>query len=401
MGGARRKIAVSLFRRRPPLAPLSSLYIHVPFCARRCVYCDFYLTTTRHDTAAFARAVADEMALAATDVVGPIETIYFGGGTPTRLPLRDLATILEAAHATFATSQVEEVTVEANPEDLLGEATPGALRALGVTRLSVGVQSFFDDDLRFMDRVHDGAAAARAVEATAAAFDTFSVDLIFGVPGQPFEHWGANLERALRLGAPHISAYSLTVEPKTVLGKRVGAGLVIPEDDDVLGERFLFTHRYLEERGLTHYEVSSFARPGHHSRHNTRYWTHADVIGLGPGAHSFRRETRSRAWRWANATPLPRWQALVGMRERPLESRERLDADALADEAVLLGLRRLDVGLDVDALADDYGVDLLAEQAPALAALEGAGLLTVTGRRVVLTPEGAAVADAVALKLVG
>lgn len=380
---------------------MSSLYVHVPFCTQRCVYCDFYFTTTSRDTGAFARAVVAEMEMAADDVRGPLATIYLGGGTPSLLPPRDLATILDAAHRLFDTSALEEVTLEANPEDLADRATPGALRAMGVTRLSLGVQSFFDADLRFMNRAHDAAAAERAVEATAAAFDTFSVDLIFGVPEQPFEHWGANLERALRLGAPHVSAYSLTVEPRTVLGKRVGAGLVVPEGDDTLRERFLFTHAYLEERGLVHYEVSSFARPGHHSRHNTRYWTHGDVIGLGPGAHSFRRETRSRAWRWANATPLARWQALVTARERPLEHREALGADALADEAVLLGLRRLDVGLDLDALADDYGVDLLAERPAELAALTGAGLLTVTGRRVALTPEGAAVADAVALKLIG
>lgn len=378
---------------------MSSLYVHVPFCTQRCIYCDFYFTTTSRDTGAFARAVVAEMEMAADDVRGPLATLYFGGGTPSLLPPRDLATILDAAHRLFDTSALEEVTLEANPEDL-ERATPGALRALGVTRLSLGVQSFFDDDLRWMNRAHDAAQAERAVEATAAAFDTFSVDLIFGVPDQPFEHWGANLERAVRLGAPHLSAYSLTVEPRTVLGKRVGAGLVIPEDDDALRDRFLFTHEFLEERGLAYYEVSSFARAGHTSRHNTRYWTHGDVIGLGPGAHSFRRETRSRAWRWANATPLARWHALVAARERPLESREALGADALADEAVLLGLRRLDVGLDLDALADDYGVDLLAEKPAELAALTGAGLLTVTGRRVALTPEGAAVADAVALRLI-
>ncbi len=377
---------------------MSGLYVHVPFCTQRCVYCDFYFTTTSRDTGAFARAVVAEMEMAADDVRGPLATLYLGGGTPSLLPLHDLATILDAAHRLFDTSALEEVTLEANPEDL-DRATPGALRDMGVTRLSLGVQSFFDEDLRWMNRAHDAAQAERAVEATAAAFDTFSVDLIFGLPGQPFEHWGANLERALRLGAPHLSAYSLTVEPRTVLGKRVGAGLVVPEGDDALRERFLFTHDYLESSGLTHYEVSSFARPGHHSRHNTRYWTHADVIGLGPGAHSFRRETRSRAWRWANATPLARWHALVAARERPLESREALGADALADEAVLLGLRRLDVGLDLDRLADDYGVDLLAEKPAALAALAGAGLVTVTGRRVALTPEGAAVADAVALRL--
>ena len=382
---------------------MAGLYVHVPFCSQRCVYCDFYFTTTSRDVDAYVRAFVAE-----TEAVGrdygrrePLRTLYLGGGTPSLLPLDALARMLGAVHTYFDTSALEEVTLEANPEDLTDASAPGALRALGITRLSLGVQSFFDADLRFMHRAHDAAQAERGVAAAAEAFDTFSVDLIFGVPGQPFEHWGANLEKALRLGASHVSAYSLTVEARTPLAKQVGAGLVVPEGDEAMRERFLFTHDYLEESGLAHYEVSSFARPGHESRHNTGYWTHANMVGLGPSAHSFWRETRSAAWRWANVAHLGRWQGLLASGEPPLADRERLGADALADEAVLLGLRRLRDGLDLDRLEADYGVDLLAEKADVLAALEGAGLLTFGARRVRLTPEGAMVADAVALRLVG
>lgn len=384
-------------------APLAGLYVHVPFCSQRCVYCDFYFTTTNRDVGAYVQAFGTEAEAAGREWGRrePLRTLYLGGGTPSLLPLDALARMLEAVHAHFDTSALEEVTLEANPEDLADATTPGALRALGVTRLSLGVQSFFDDDLRFMNRAHSALDAERGVAAVAGAFDTFSVDLIFGVPGQPFEHWGANLEKALRLGAPHVSAYSLTVEERTPLAKQVGAGLVIPEGDEALRERFLFTHAYLEDRGLAHYEVSSFARPGHESRHNEGYWTHANTVGLGPSAHSFWRETRSRAWRWANVPHLGRWQALLASGEAPLAEREVLGADALADEAVMLGLRRLRDGLDLDRLEADYGVDLLGEKAAVLAALEGAGLLTVSPARVRLTPEGAAVADAVALRLVG
>ena len=381
---------------------MAGLYVHVPFCSQRCVYCDFYFTTTSRETGAYALAAAKEIEAYGREYGPrePLATLYFGGGTPSLLPLADLAVILDAVHSHFDTSALEEVTLEANPEDLTASGL-GALRDLGVTRLSLGVQSFFDEDLAFMNRAHDAAQAERGVALVAEAFDSFSVDLIFGVPDQPFEHWGANLEKALRLGAPHVSAYSLTVEAKTPLAKQVQLGTVIPEGDETLRQRFLFTHDYLEERGLTHYEVSSFARPGHESRHNSLYWAHENVLAVGPSAHAFWRETRSRAWRWANVAHLGRWRGLLEAGHLPVDAREQLDADTLADEAVLLGLRRLDLGLDLDTLERDYGVDLLVDKADVLAAFEGADLLTVRDGRVRLTPEGAAVADAVALRLVG
>jgi oxygen-independent coproporphyrinogen III oxidase len=381
---------------------LASIYVHIPFCQRRCIYCDFYFVTTQRDTGTFVRALETEIEAYGREFGSkePVETLYFGGGTPSLLPLEDVARVVGAVHKHFDTSALAEVTLEMNPEDAAPEYLRG-LKALGVTRLSLGVQSFFDADLRFMHRAHDAITAERAVEAVAAAFDDFSVDFIFGVPEQPFEYWGANLEKAVRLGAPHLSCYSLTVEERTPLARQVALGRVVPEGDEGLRERFLFTHRYLEDRGLTHYEVSSFARPGHHSKHNSAYWRHTNYLGFGPSAHSFWRKTRSLAHRWSNVRHLGRYQALLAAHEPPLEERDALGADALADEAVLLGLRRLDTGLDLERLARDYGVDLLVDKRAELAALEGAGLLAVEPGRVRLTPEGAAVADAVAVKLTG
>ena len=384
---------------------MAGLYIHVPFCSQRCVYCDFYFTTTSRDTRSYVRALQIE-----ADIMGaeyrdePLKTVYLGGGTPSLLPPDDLAAVLQLAHDHFDTSELAEVTVEANPEDLVGAAGAAWLQTamdLGVTRLSLGVQSFFDDDLRFMNRAHDAAQAEAGVVAVAERFEDFSVDLIFGIPDQPFEHWGANLEKALRLGAPHLSTYSLTIEERTPLSKLVDLGRVVPEGDDALRERYLFTHAYLHDRGFDHYEVSSFARPGHRSQHNQGYWAHANVIGLGPSAHSFYRQTRSRGWRWSNVAHLGRWQSLLLSGERPLDAREAIGPDALADEAILLSLRRLQDGLQLDVLEQDYGVDLLAEKPAELAALETAGLIEVSSARIRLTPEGATVADAVALRLVG
>ena len=396
-------------QRRTSLSPtctsdfaLAGLYVHVPFCTRRCVYCDFYVTTTGRDTAGFARAAAVEIEAVGREFGArePLATLYIGGGTPSLLSPGDLAVILSAVRRHFTLAPQAEVTFEANPEDVTASLV-GAWRDLGVTRVSLGVQSFFDEDLAFMTRNHDGTGAEEAIEHIAKAFGSFSVDLIFGVPEQPFEHWGANLERAVRLGAPHVSAYSLTVEDHTPLQNQVARGVVIPADDETMRERFLFTHEFLEARGLEHYEVSSFARPGHHSHHNSLYWSHGNVLAVGPSAHAFWRETRSRAWRWANVAHLGRWRGLLEAGHMPVDARERLGADDLADEAVLLGLRRLDTGLDLDRLEADYGVDLLGEKAATLAALEGAGLLTVTPSRVRLTPDGAAIADAVAVRLTG
>ena len=384
---------------------MAGLYIHVPFCSQRCVYCDFYFTTTSRDTGSFVRALQIEAQLVGTEYrEEPLHTVYLGGGTPSLLPPEDLAATLQIAHVHFDTSALTDVTVEANPEDLVGDAGAVWLQTaqdLGVTRLSLGVQSFFDEDLEFMNRAHDASQAEVGVARVAERFQDFSVDLIFGIPDQPFEHWGANLEKAIRLGAPHISTYSLTIEERTPLRKLVDLGRVVPEGDETLRDRYLFTHDYLEKRGLDHYEVSSFAKPGHRSRHNQGYWNHANVIGLGPSAHSFWRETRSRAWRWFNVAHLGRWQGLLVSGERPLDGREAIGPDALADEAILLGLRRLIEGLQLDVLERDYGVDLLTDKRDELAALETAGLIEISPACVRLTPEGATVADAVALRLVG
>lgn len=385
---------------------MAGLYIHVPFCSQRCVYCDFYFTTTRRDEGSYVRALEVEAEFMGHEFRdrAPLATVYLGGGTPSLLTPDALAHVLQTAHDHFDTSGLAEVTVEANPEDLSGDDGAAWLRAardLGVTRLSLGVQSFFNEDLAFMNRAHDAAQAEAGVEAAVREIGNVSVDLIFGIPDQPFEHWGANLQKAVRLGASHLSTYSLTVEERTPLFKMVELGRVVPEGDEALRERYLFTHEYLERHGFEHYEVSSFAKPGKRSRHNESYWTHQTVIGLGPSAHSFWRETRSRGWRWADVAHLRRWQDLLLGGERPLDWREAVGPDELADEAVLLGLRRLVDGLDLDVLERDYGVDLLADKAAELAAFEHAGLIEVSQRRVRLTPEGAAVADAVALRLVG
>ena len=240
---------------------MSALYLHIPFCTQRCVYCDFYFVTTEKTHGRFVEAMQAEIAHYAQTYAKqePVETIYFGGGTPSLLTLEEINTLLDAIHRRFDTSAVRETTLEMNPEDVDLDYLRG-LRALGVDRLSIGIQSFFEDDLRFMNRAH-GVAEAEAIVPLArkAGFDNFSIDLIFGLPDQPPEYWAANLQKAVGLDVPHLSTYSLTVEEKTVLHKQIERGLVIPPDDDAVADQYQFTMDYLRAHGYDHYEISSFS----------------------------------------------------------------------------------------------------------------------------------------------
>ncbi len=327
-----------------------------------------------------------------------VDTIYFGGGTPSQLNVEEVERILRAVHDSFDTSETAEVTFEINPEDACEEYLKD-LRSLGIDRLSIGVQSFFDDDLKFMRRVHDQEQARSSIKsAVSAGFERYSVDLIFGVPAQPEEYWAANLEIAADMDVPHISTYSLTVEERTPLWKQVQLGRVIPEDDEIHAERFRFAMDYLREAGYEHYEISSFAADGHRSVHNHRYWSHSNYLGFGPAAHSFWwRGLPAR--RWSNVRNLNRYQAFLAGHTRPIEGQEALTIDTLAREYVMLRLRTSD-GLDLDILENRYGVDLLSERIDELAFLEESDFIDPIRNQIVrLTDLGKTVCDSVTERL--
>jgi len=254
-----------------------------------------------------------------------------------------------------------------------------------------------------MRRVHTADQADTVVAmAREAGFDNLSLDLIFGLPDQPEEYWAANLERAVRLGAEHLSTYGLTIEERTALGKAVASGRVVPADDETMAVRYRFTMDYLRAHGYEHYEISAFAKPGRRAVHNARYWTHANYLGVGPSAHSFwwdRRLGGAGARRWSNVRSLARYEALIGQGRAPLDEQQQLSLDTLANEFLMLRLRTSD-GLDLDTLEGRYGVDLLAERVDEIAALEAAGLARLRGTTLRLTDEGKLVADAVTERLV-
>lgn len=378
---------------------MAGLYFHIPFCRQRCIYCDFYFVTTQRSHAGFIAAMKREIEHYAFEFAArePIETLYFGGGTPSQLLLDEWFDLLDAIGRHFDLSELEEVTVEVNPGDVdldyLRE-----LHRLGVNRLSIGIQSFFQSDLEALNRSHSADDADEVLElARSAGFDNFSIDLIFGIPDQPFEYWGANLEKAARLDVPHISTYGLTVEAGTPLANAVRRGLITPAADEQVSDLYEFTMNYLRERGYEHYEISSFARDGKRSRHNHAYWNHSNYIGFGPSAHSFWWSGLPAA-RWANIRNLPRYEALLQQGHVPLDDRESLMLDRLANEYIMLCLRTSD-GIDLDALQNRYGADLVHERGDRIDQLEQDGLLQLSDGRIFLTDSGKQLADAITERL--
>ena len=381
---------------------MAGIYLHIPFCTQRCVYCDFYFVTTQQSHTAFVQALCAEIEHYALEYSHePVETIYFGGGTPSLLHLDEIRRILQTIHDHYDTAAVRETTLELNPDDGDLDYLRG-LRALGIDRLSIGIQSFFADDLAFMNRSHTVAQAEAVVpRVRRAGFENFSVDLIFGLPDQPAEYWAANLEKVVQWKTPHLSTYSLTIEERTPLYKQVKRGLVMPTDDETMAARYEFTMDYLRERGYEHYEISSFARPGFRAEHNQRYWNHTNYLGFGPSAHSFwwRSLPSPVAVRWANVRNLRRYEALVQQHQAPLEGRDLLSYDMLADEHIMLRLRTAD-GLDLDRLESKYGADLLFEKIDELAELEAEGYIEpIRNSQVRLTDRGKLLCDAVTARL--
>jgi oxygen-independent coproporphyrinogen-3 oxidase len=313
------------------------LYVHVPFCARRCVYCDFSIAVRRAvPVDDFVGGVRQELALRGLGG-DTLQTLYLGGGTPSRLGGAGVAALLATIRERFTLAVDAEVTVEANPEDVT-EATAAAWRAAGVNRLSLGVQSFDDAVLAWMHRTHRRADTERAVTAARrAGIEDLSLDLIYGLPDALRRDWEADLDALLALAPTHASLYGLTVEPGTPLGRWVARGDAAPTADERWADDCLAAHARLTAAGYAHYEVSNYARPGHRARHNSAYWADRPFLGVGPSAHGF--DGRRRRW---NVAAYAEWLAALAQGRDPVGGEDPLDAAARAAEAVYLGLRTQD-----------------------------------------------------------
>jgi putative oxygen-independent coproporphyrinogen III oxidase len=367
-------------------AERAGLYVHVPFCLTRCGYCDFNAYAgLGHLSGRYVRALVREAELNAQDWAGvPFASIFFGGGTPTTVPSRELVNLIDHVRGVLAVGDDAEVTVEANP-DTVDRDSLAALLAGGVNRLSMGAQSFDPAVLAALERVHQPESVRRAfADARAAGFDDVNVDLIFGAHGETLDSWRRTLEEVLALGPEHVSAYALTVEPATPLGRAVDSGATPPPDPDLQADMFDLACGLLGAAGYLHYEVSNWALPGHECRHNLGYWERRPYLGLGAGAHSWRAGRR-----WWNVRPPQQYLDTVESGTLPLGGEERLDADAVRLESFLLGLRTA-AGVPSDDVDRDRAAPFLDE-----------GLLAERDGRLVLTERGLFLANDVVLSLAG
>lgn len=369
----------------------AGLYLHVPFCARICPYCDFAVRTGDRDRRRrFVDHLLAEIELyAGYDLC--FDTVYFGGGTPSCLDPPELERILDAVRRHLNLAENHWTLLEANPEDVTEESV-AAWKRIGVDTLSLGVQSMDAEGLTFLGRNHTVGQARRAVDlARRAGFRTTSIDLIYGLAGQGASAWRRELDLALELDVQHISCYQLTIHARTRFGLLEKRGELTQLGSDAQGELFKLTHRHLNASGFSGYEVSQFAAgPEHRSRHNVKYWDHTPYLGLGPSAHSFNEDRR-----WWNLRRTDAWQASISAGHKPVDELEQLDRNALVLEALMTGLRTY-AGVDLERLRSRWGMDLVAGNRELVKRLDSQGLASVEGGRLVPTLDGLAVADSVA-----
>jgi oxygen-independent coproporphyrinogen-3 oxidase len=369
----------------------AGLYLHVPFCARICPYCDFAVRT---GDAARRRRFVDHLLQEIEMHAGyplTFDTIYFGGGTPSSLDADDLGRALDTLRSRLTIGGPVRIFLEANPEDVTA-GSAAVWRGLGIDTLSLGVQSLDAAALGFLGRTHTVDTARRAVGAALdAGFDTVSLDLIYGLPGQSASAWQDDLDRAVELGPHHLSCYQLTIHERTRFALLEKRGRLHPLPDDEQGSLFRLTHRHLDDAGFRGYEVSNFASsPEHRSLHNLKYWDHTPYLGFGPSAHSFHGDRR-----WWNLRKTDPWQEAVASGRKPIGESETLGASDLLLESLMLGFRTY-AGVDLKSLGAERGIDLFAANAALIERLEADELISIEDGWLVPTLRGLSVADSLA-----
>lgn len=368
---------------------MGGLYLHIPFCRKRCTYCDFHFSTTFDAyRTALLEALRLELELRAAELQGPVQTIYFGGGTPSLLNPAELAEIFAVLHANYILDGHAEITLEANPEDI-NETNLMAWRQLGINRLSIGIQTLSDQTLTWMNRAHGVQEALLAVKlAQNLGFNNISVDLIYGLPDLDLNQWEQTIEKVLNLEVQHLSAYCLTVEPKTALNHLVRKKKLQPADETQQSEQFLRLLALASQKGFEQYEISNFSLPGFHSRHNSSYWAFKPYIGIGPSAHSF--DGQARRWNIRNNTAYLKG---VGKNQNWFDV-ERLSANERRNEQILLGLRTK-WGLDTTSLTSGWTQKENAQ----IEEFARLGWLKLDQQKIILTDSGKLHADGIAAEL--
>lgn len=327
---------------------MSGIYIHIPFCKQACHYCDFHFSTSLKKKDEMILALAREIEIRKNEFQDAVvETIYFGGGTPSLLSIEDLRFLISEIYSNYNVVENPEITLEANPDDLTNERIV-VLSNLEINRLSIGIQSFFEDDLKMMNRAHNSEEAKKCLEEATQYFDNISIDLIYGIPGMSNEKWMQNIEMALSFNVPHISSYALTVEPKTALHSFIQKELIPQPDEEVAQEHFQILVEKLKENNFIHYELSNFGKENYFSKNNSSYWLGKKYIGIGPSAHSY--DGQKRGWNVSNNSV---YIKSISEGILPLET-EILSKTDLYNEYIMTGLRTM-WGVSLQRIEKEFG----------------------------------------------
>ena len=365
---------------------MAGIYIHVPFCKRKCSYCDFYSVTAQNKIPVFINSIIREIFLKKESPFGNItfDTVYFGGGTPSLLSSLQISEILTAVYNNFTVSNDPEITIEANPFTLDNNNLEN-FRKTGINRISIGCQSFNNDELKLLGRLHNSNQGENAVKLAKEFFDNISIDLIFGLPGQSKETWRKTLNKATALKPDHISTYVLSWSDRTPMGRLIETGRLEKPETETIAEMYLMTSSMLKSAGYIHYEISNFAQPGMESKHNTGYWNGEPYLGFGPSAHSF--SGSMREW---NASNIDEYVSMISHGEKPVQDCEELSENDRLLERIALGLRTVK-GIPLSIIKNSLDI---AEY------LVKKGLARKEGNRFILLPEGMLLADEIAVKFI-
>ncbi|WP_339893456.1 radical SAM family heme chaperone HemW [uncultured Algibacter sp.] len=333
---------------------MAGIYIHIPFCKQACHYCDFHFSTSLKKKEELIQCLANELELRKNELQNQtIETIYFGGGTPSLLTIDELLFLINTVYENFKVVENPEITLEANPDDLLAVRAQSRTifenyKDIGINRLSIGIQSFFERDLKLMNRAHNSKEALECLTLATQHFDNISIDLIYGIPGLSNDEWIENIETALSFKVLHISCYALTVEPKTALETFIKKGIIDAVDDDLAQEQFNILVDKLEASGFVNYELSNFGKPNYFSKNNSAYWQGKPYLGIGPSAHSYSGD--QRRWNVSNNT---KYIKAIQKNELPSESETLSETDKF-NEYIMTGLRTI-WGISLEKVKDDFG----------------------------------------------
>ncbi len=372
---------------------MAGIYIHIPFCRKACYYCNFHFSTTLHLKTEYINALLKEIDIRSSYVESEeIQTIYFGGGTPSLLSQSELNSIFNTLYKNFSIGNNIEITLETNPDDISSENL-SIWKQTGINRLSIGIQSFYEEDLQWMNRAHNATQAKQAILLSQdAGFDNITIDLIYGTPTLTNDKWKHNVETALGLNIPHLSCYALTVEPHTALHKLIEKRKLPDVNADIQSQQFLDLMKWLAAAGYEHYEISNFAKPGFRSKHNASYWHGEKYIGLGPSAHSFNRA--SRQWNIAN-NALYIKHINTG---NDFYEKEILTPTQQLNEYIMTALRTIE-GIDAGKVKNQFGETAYNNVITGVQKYISSGKVIKNNNHICLTNEGKLFADGIAADL--